>query len=241
MAARTLPLLLNGDWRQQKLVVYACDDFAGWCVSWVLIACTFVRDVPMRIRNAGFQFLLCIIIATKKTGHDIKRNLGNHLLADRPGLVSYTTDMIWQAGCFGEMVSSSPAQSRWGTVRKAAAANVLSKLVHGVGVRVWRGAFLDVMSEPTITLSLDQDDFHKVLRSKIQRTVRNAGDIKKAFHHCCVSFISAPCDHLMQVLQKQADVGMLMELLNADDTNPFLAMQLDLGQMVYRRDHDCYF
>ena len=157
-------------------------------------------------------------------------NLGKHVLAVRDELVAYVTDCIWMAGAFGQLCHVKPARHRWGTVTKACSGQCLSRLLYGIGKRVWRVAFPDVIAQPRIDAA--DDDFHKVIKSKIQRSVRNFDNLTKQLHHCAVAFTSAPLDHLQQQLQQNRDVGILMELVRTDDNNPFVGCQLDLGNMA---------
>ena len=131
---------------------------------------------------------------------------------------------------FGEIYREKPAKHRWGTMAAGCAANCMGRLFYGLSKRVFVRAFPDAVAPPVF--QHDDSDFHKVLRSKIHRTLQCLGDATKDINHCCVAFISTPLDHLNRVLQQKNLAGLLSLL--QESTNPFAQCQLDLAEIVDR-------
>ena len=74
-------------------------------------------------------------------------------------------------GVVGGMLSVVPAKSRWGTCNKALGGQSLSVLCFRVGPRSLRKAFPKWEDKEPSHIEDETEDFHKVVRSKIWRSL----------------------------------------------------------------------
>lgn len=123
------------------------------------------------------------------------------------------------AGLLGGLEGAMPMKSRWGS-RAAVLAMVLAgQLFHDVLGRGFARAFPHV--QRPVQLPQDEDDFHKILKSKVARAGRFLRVSCSDHHGFAVSLATEPVDHLMRRLQYLDHRGGVLQHIMSDSGDPF--------------------
>lgn len=116
------------------------------------------------------------------------------------------------------------------------AAQVASCLVHRLAPRSFDAAFPNLGLDPLATagaeVGADEEDFHKMVRSKIWRAKLFVSSPSKNTLAACVVLAAEPIDHLSQRVQKDSEGGNFLFSLLHNHSCPFKEAQTSYCRML---------
>lgn len=152
----------------------------------------------------------------------------NEEAVDRDALCQGVFSAIVSAGLLGGVCNVIPAKSRWGTCAQALASQMCGCLCHSVLPRALKRAFGNMFARQLAESEVaddGDDNFRKVLRSKIARSIAWTGNQAKLKFRVAVSLVSEHLDHLLMVMQQGSDAGGVLVAMLADTASPFRQAQ----------------
>jgi hypothetical protein len=136
-------------------------------------------------------------------------------------------------GLFGGSASTKmPSLRDWGSCSKALASHTLFFRVHQAGPRSIANAFPGRGSQVAVSAKPHEDDYHKMVKSKITRSCLYTSNSILQDYSALTCAISEFLDHLQMRVQHESEAGHFLFSLLHDRSNPFVETQMALGRLV---------